>query len=387
VVFHEKRGVIKIVIKPLKICLVGSAQSIHIQRWGSFFASRGHEVHILSNFPGDIKGAKVWSLYSKTQYGNLAYFFSIPQVYRLLRMIQPDVVHFHYLGGSILYSLIFSLLDSLVVVVTPWGSDIYGKQTLKKILVRRFLKRTDEIITTSKAMSKIIQESFGIAPDRLLTYSWGVDLNLFRPLSQKNKATLRAELEIPESSFVIFSNRSMAPIYRVEVVVRAFLKARETVQGLFLVVLEGPAGDQQRTKYRERVGKLIEDAGGTIRLLKDEISPEMMSKYLSVSDVVVSIPVSDQRSTSVLEALTSCPVVILSNIPPYMELQKEGYKIIMLPQVNEENLKKSLLSTQALPLFIREQWLQNNYQLIRQRESWEIQALKVEREYYRLLYK
>lgn len=371
--------------KSLKICLIGSAQSIHIQRWASFLVSRGHQVHILSNFPDQISEARVWPLHSKKRLGNLSYVLSIWKVYRLLKMLKPDIVHFHYLGGSSLYSLILNLLDLPAVVATPWGSDIYGKQTLRKVFLRRLLKRADKVITTSEAMSNVIRESFGIDSAKLVTHSWGVDLALFRPVSRESKLTLRAELDIPKSAFVIFSNRTMAPLYRIELVIRAFLKAREMAQGLFLVVLEGPVGDQRRMEYRERVGKLVKDAGGTIRLLKGLISPEMMSKYLAISDAVVSIPSSDQRSTSVLEALASCPIVILSNIPPYTELQEEGYKVMILPQVTEESLKEILLSAQALPLSTREQWLQSNYQLIVQRESWEAQAVKMEQEYYRLL--
>ncbi len=113
----------------------------------------------------------------------------------------------------------------------------------------------------------------------------------------------------------------------------------------------------------------------------------MMSKYLKVADAVVSVPYSDQRSTSVLEALASCPIIILSNILPYAELQKEGYKAMILSQVTEESLKKILLSAQSLPLSTREKWIQTNYKLIVERENWETQATKMEQEYYMLLQK
>lgn len=369
----------------MKICLIGSAQSIHIQKWGAFLASCGHEVHVLSNFPGKVTGATVWPLYNKKKYGNLAYIFSIWSVYHLLKMLQPNIIHFHYLGGSSLYSLILNYFDLPVVVVTPWGSDIYIKNVLKQLFVRKILKRADKIITTSRAMSKVIRESFGIDPAKIATYSWGIDITLFQPLPGEKKLALRAELNIPKSSFVIFSNRALAPLYRTELVIRAFSKARKIDEKLFLIVLEGPPGDQEVMRYRKRVKRLVKDAGESIRVLEGFISPEMMSKYLAVSDAVVSIPSSDQKSTSVLEALATCPVVILSNIPPYKELQEEGYEVIILPKVSEENLKEILLSVRSLPLSIQEQWLKKNYQLVAQQENWEIQATKIEQEYYRLL--
>ncbi len=368
--------------KPLRICLIGSAQSIHIQKWGNFLVNRGHEVHILSNFPGQINGVTVWQLHSKKRWGNLAYVLSIWKVYSLLRMLKPDIVHFHYLGGSSLYSLILNRLSIPAVVVTPWGSDIYGKRAFRKAFLKKLLERADKVITTSRAMANVVRESFSINSAKLMTHSWGIDLSLFRPISQENKLVLRTELDIPKSSFVIFSNRTMTPLYRIEVIIRAFLKAQETAQGLFLVVLEGPPGN---IAYREQIRELVREAGETIRILQGLLTPEMMSRYLAISDAVISIPSSDQRSTSVLEALASCPIVILSNIPPYTELHEEGYKVILLPQVTDESLKEALLFAQAVPLSMRERWLQSNYQLIAQKENWEIQAAKIEQEYYRLL--
>lgn len=372
--------------KPLKICLIGSAQSIHIQRWGAFLASRGHEVHILSNFSGQVRGAKVWPLCNKKRYGNLAYLLSLPRVYRLLRMLHPDITHFHYIGGSSLYSLVLNHLELPAVVVTPWGSDIYSKQIpIKKMFIKRLLERADEVLTTSESMSDVIRESFGIDPVKIVTYSWGIDLKLFRPVLQEERVELRAKLNIPRESFVIFSNRSMAPLYRIELIINAFLKAQRRSPDLFLVVLEGPAGDKLKNNYQKHIRKLIANARGKIKLLEGFVPPDLISKYLAISDTVVSIPVSDQKSTSVLEALASCPIVILSNIAPYRKLQDEGYRVTILPQVSEKDLQEALLAARVVPICMREQWLERNHRIILQRENWEEQAIKIEKEYYKLL--
>lgn len=371
--------------KPLKICLIGSAQSIHVQRWGAFLAARGHEVHILSNFSGEVLGAKVWPLYSKERYGNLAYLFSIRPLYRLLRMLQPDIIHFHYLGGSSIYALVIDRLD-IPVVASPWGSDIYqNKKIFQQSLTRRLLKKSDKVLTTSRTMSDFVQRTLGIPPWKLAAYSWGIDLGLFGPASQEDKRALREALGIPRYSFVIFSNRTMAPLYRTELITKAYLRAKEKSPHLFLILLESTPSDRRRANYREQIKKIVRASNESIKLVQGYISPTLMSKYLKASDAVVSIPYTDQRSTSVLEALASCPVLILSDIPPYVELQQEGYEITMLSQATEESLEKILLSVQVTPSHIKEQWLQANYKLIAEKENWEIQAAKIEGEYYTLL--
>ena len=56
-----------------------------------------------------------------------------------------------------------------------------------------------------------------------------------------------------------------------------------------------------------------------------------MAKYLRASDAAISIPISDQRSTSVLEAFAACPRVILSKLAVTEELAGDGYRFIFLP--------------------------------------------------------
>jgi len=43
----------------LKICYIGDAQSIHLQRWARWFAERGYEVHLITDRPHEIKGVKL----------------------------------------------------------------------------------------------------------------------------------------------------------------------------------------------------------------------------------------------------------------------------------------------------------------------------------------
>jgi glycosyltransferase involved in cell wall biosynthesis len=177
----------------------------------------------------------------------------------------------------------------------------------------------------------------------------------------------------------------MAPIYRTELIVKAFVRAKKEAPDLFLVLLEGPPLDSRGESYREQIKQIIKGSTESIKLVPGYIPQEVMSKYLKASDAVISIPCTDQRSTSVLEALASCPIVILSNIPPYLELQQEGYSFILLSEATEENLAKVMLAVQSVPLSTREGWLQANYKLIAEKENWEIQAAKIEGEYYALL--
>jgi len=51
----------------MKICYIADAKNIHIQRWVTFFAKRGHEVILLTQRPGNIDGVEE-IVYSKQRY-------------------------------------------------------------------------------------------------------------------------------------------------------------------------------------------------------------------------------------------------------------------------------------------------------------------------------
>ena len=37
----------------MRICYIGDAQSIHMQRWVEWFANKGHEIHLISRDEGN----------------------------------------------------------------------------------------------------------------------------------------------------------------------------------------------------------------------------------------------------------------------------------------------------------------------------------------------
>ena len=43
----------------MRICFVGSAKNIHMQRWTKWFAYRGHEIHLITSSPEKIEGVKI----------------------------------------------------------------------------------------------------------------------------------------------------------------------------------------------------------------------------------------------------------------------------------------------------------------------------------------
>src|SRR5947208_926789 len=113
----------------LKICFLSEPHYLHTRRWASFFADRGHDVHIVAGGP-DIDARPLrdvtthplddrpfkgpWTLRTTLALG------------RRVRTLRPDILHMHYLWA--LPAPIFLRFRPFLVSV--WGADILGKTGL-----------------------------------------------------------------------------------------------------------------------------------------------------------------------------------------------------------------------------------------------------------------
>jgi len=104
--------------KRIKICFVGWAEFIHVERWAGYFASLDYEVSVVSfSRPGHYpKGVRQYSVGFKRRRLELQAL----SLRYLLWKIKPDLVHVHWAGFAYLVARAWKG----PIVVTPWGSDI-----------------------------------------------------------------------------------------------------------------------------------------------------------------------------------------------------------------------------------------------------------------------
>ena len=85
----------------MKICYLGDANSIHTKKLCYFFRDKGYDVSVISLNDGEIEGVKVYSMAMKIEnQGNsiskVRYLKNIMKMKRLIRSINPDILHSHY---------------------------------------------------------------------------------------------------------------------------------------------------------------------------------------------------------------------------------------------------------------------------------------------------
>ena len=169
----------------MKVCILGDARSIHVQRISRGLAGRGVETTVVTHHPVPLEGVTV--LKFEVPGPGLRYparWAKRREMYlkRIMRM--HDVVQIHFLHD---WGITGEIAAEGCLAVTPWGSDIQLPPELPPSppdLVRRrvgMIQAADAVIVTCKTFAGQIISLAGIGWDKLRIVPKGVDTDLFKP--------------------------------------------------------------------------------------------------------------------------------------------------------------------------------------------------------------
>lgn len=339
----------------MRVLLVGPIQSIHVRRWHDHLVDRGHAVHVFSGerVPDGMQSSAADHLRFPFLTKSLRYALGALQLRRVIGRIAPDVVHVQSLGSN---ALLLPAVPGELLVVSPWGGDMFGamRNPVRRALVRSALRRASLVLATSRAMSGLAANEFGASPDRVVQVSWGVDTELFTPASTDARTRIRRSFGVPTHGLLVTAIRTSAPVYRTREVIRAFVRGTDASSGAHLAVVAGfepndPRAREEQRRYREDLRREAAAArGSAITFIDGPLSPTEYAELLRASDVAVSVPQADQRSSSVLEALACGTTVLLSDLAPYRELAEDGYHVRIVREPLETELTRWLRQPELL---------------------------------------
>src|SRR6185312_9664717 len=202
------------------ICYLASANVSHTTKWAEYFVARGHQVHVISFEPGPCLSPDVHfhQLRPKTRNG-LRYFLAAREIRRLIKQIEPTLLHAHYATG---YGTLGRLSGFRPYVLSVWGSDVLDfpkTSALHRALLSSNLNSADRVCSTSHVMAREIRE-FCKRPITITPF--GVDCSVFTP--RKNKAEAASE-------FVIGTVKTLEPTYGIEYLLRGFALLNKRYSG------------------------------------------------------------------------------------------------------------------------------------------------------------
>ena len=226
-----------------------------------------------------------------------------------LARIRPDVLHAHYLTR---YGWLARLSGFHPYAITVWGSDILvtAPASLRaRIWARLALGGADLVTADSSDLARAAIRA-GARPERVRLVQFGVETERFSPAPPPER--LRQDLALAGQR-VVFSPRSIKPVYRQDIVVDAVARLPEDVS---LIMTSASADAGELAAIESRLGAL----GLTARVrIVAPIPHDDMPGYYRLADVVVSVPTSDGTPVSLLEAMACGRPIVATDVPSVRE--------------------------------------------------------------------
>jgi glycosyltransferase involved in cell wall biosynthesis len=260
--------------------------------------------------------------------------------------------------------------------MTTWGSDllIHSRQNaFIRWLISYCLRKADLITGDAESLCQLAETlSGGRVEIRLL--QWGVDLARF---SNNPDEEFRKGLR-GESEWVFLSTRRLRPLYNIDVILRAFAKARPYLPSSRLVVV----GDDTQKKELENLADALSLSNNV--LFTGWLPREKVIETLCASDVFLSVPSSDSTALSLLEAFAAGLPVIASDLPANREWIEAGQGGILIPPGDETLLANAMIELARHPIRMQE-WGKRNRRIVEERGNRQTEMLKLENWYKELI--
>lgn len=320
--------------RPLTLAYLSIGRHIHTERWLTWFARRGHSVHLLTVQPGPMPGVAVHDITTTWGPKPVRYARSLVVVKRLLRVIQPDLLHTHFLTGYGYWG-VFS--GRRPFMLTVWGDDVYvtpGETWLKGRLARHALREADYVTGDSE---DIVADCvrLGAREDRVEVVQWGVDFAKFH--ANASGAAVRERLGIPAAAPVVLSTRSFTqPYYNIDLVVETAARVRERFPDAHYIIA-GNEGDDARFREHARSVGLTDRVHWVGRIPHAELP-----QWLAASTVFLTIPSVDATAVSLLEAMACRCAIVATDLPSAVEWIVDGQTGLAVKPRDAEGLVEAI---------------------------------------------
>jgi len=283
---------------------------------------------------------------------------------RLIREVQPDIVHTHTTTAGFLGRIAARMSGVPVVVHTLHTHPFQGYYNRLRTNLFIFMERigarfSDSIITLSESLRRELVEEYDItSKNRITVLPLGFDLSSFAAVERK-QGTFREAWNIPANAPLVGIIGRLLPVKNHRLFLRAAALVRaQRPEARFVIVGNG----EQREPLREFAAELgLTDAVTFTGWQQD------VEQIYSDLDVLVTSSLNEGTPVPIIEALAAgCPVVAtrVGGIPDLLD----GGRLGALVESGDENaLAAAILKTIQNPPEMAEaqQTMLNRYSIER----------------------
>ncbi len=291
----------------MRIATLSNASVVHTTRWVEHFRARGHEVRLysLEEGPG-VPGPYGVRLPSAPLPGALRYPLAWPRLAHELEGFAPELIDAHFVPN---YGLLGALSGRRPLSVAAWGSDLLltaNRDPLHRARTRFVLRRADLVLCDAHNLAAAARHA-GAPASIVRALPWGVDRARFRP-----------ERERERERGLLLSTRMHEPVYDLPALFAAAAPVLAAHPHATLAV----AGDGSLRPALEALAARVLPAG-RVRFL-GRLSAEALASWLARAEIYLSASHSDSTSQSLLEAMASGALPVVSDIEGNREWVAEG---------------------------------------------------------------
>ncbi len=224
-----------------------------------------------------------------------------------IEAFKPDIIHVHQANSCSFYTL-KACDKKYPVVVTAWGSDILAassKGFIYRYMLKYILCNADCFTSDSKYMAEEMRRMAGKKYLNILIANFGIDI-----------LPLKVEKED-----MIYSNRQLTPLYRIDKIIELFGQFINSGRSFHHWKLAIAATGPEEEKLKEMVARNGLENNVTFHGWVDK---EANSVLYGKARIYVSIPQSDATSISLLEAMASSCIPVVSDLPANKEWIRDG---------------------------------------------------------------
>lgn len=309
-----------------RLLIIGS-NTVHLSNYIELVKDHFEEIIFITDKPSaaySYSGIKV--LYTAFSIKKpTAFIRSIRYIRDIIKDYNPSIIHSHQLTTHSLLVLLANKKYKKPCLFTAWGSDVllnplqgyFYKMMLKYILLhgKNF---TSDSRHMAVVMERIAQQKLNI-----LIANFGIDVSDIKETEKQN---------------IIYSNRQFKKLYRIDKIIEAFSRfiANGNEGGWKLLV----ASDGEEKAHLAELTAALGLSGDVV--FTGWLTKEANLYNYSISKYYISIPESDATSISLLEAMASGCIPILSDLPANREWVDDGLNGLIVKNTDSNFIEDAL---------------------------------------------
>ncbi len=255
---------------------------------------------------------------------------------RLMRQIQPDVVHCRNWNSWLDTVVAHRLAGCPGTLVWSFHGFAGGAEwSAKRAAISRVLFHlTDEIFAVCDDSAQRYAAFAGLDADRFAVLYNGVDLSRFQP--DRDAQALRSELGLPADAVIVTTVASLTEVKDHAALLRAMALVDEKLDAnlYFLWLGDGP--------LREPLEQQADQLGVSKRLAMPGNS-DRVADYLGASDITLLPSRLEGMSNTILEAMAMALPVIANNVGGNPELVIDGESGLLCEQGNDSDMAAAII--------------------------------------------